>query len=107
MFANWTRHALLEHPRWYPHDHKDVNDLIDLASKKGRFEQLLREHFNVEDVWPRTWKGNVPKAIMTERIVSRLSEEERALVVLTPRSKAPEHNCVDAIGIGLWRIGRL
>lgn len=106
-----VKRAILEHPRWYPRDHKDVNDLIDLASTKGKFEHLFEQKgVVVSDVWPRTWKGTVPKEVMTERIVSRLSAEEKLLVTYVrarSRRLKPEHNCVDAIGMGLWDCGRL
>lgn len=100
--------VLVEVPRWYPRDHKDVNDLIDLAVLVGELKRFYEsQDFKVELVWPRTWKGNVKKEIMTERILSRLKPDELALVPLRPRAKTPDHNTVDAIGLGLWKLGRL
>lgn len=100
--------ALIELPRWYPHDHSDVNDLIDLAVQVGEVKLFLEaSRCAVELVWPRTWKGTVKKEIMTERILSRLTPEELALVPLRPRARTPDHNCVDAVGLGLWKLGRL
>lgn len=100
--------VLVELPRWYPHDQKDVNDLIDLAVQVGEIRYCYESlGCTVELVWPRTWKGNVKKEIMTERILSRLTPEELALVPRRPRAKTPDHNCVDAIGLGLWKLGRL
>lgn len=100
--------VLIELPRWYPHDHSDVNDLIDLAVLVGEIKRHYEsQDFKVELVWPRTWKGNVPKPIMTKRILSRLTPDELAVVPLRPRAKTPDHNCVDAVGLGLWKLGRL
>lgn len=55
------------------------------------------------------WIGNIPKSTCSgdaltsprgQRIWSRLSEAERACVVIS-------HDSVDAVGIGLFRLGRL
>jgi len=97
--------AVIEVPRWYPREHKiDVNDLIDLAVMVGE----IRAHFeDVELVFPRTWKGTVPKAIHNRRVLAALIDEERALLPRRPRAKDYDHNMVDAVGIGLWKLGRL
>jgi hypothetical protein len=44
---------------------------------------------------------------MTERILSRLTPEELAVVPVRPRARTVDHNCADAIGLGLWKLGRL
>jgi hypothetical protein len=85
-----------------------VNDLIDLAVQVGEFKEFYRRQGGlVELVFPRTWKGNVPKEIMTARILKQLTPEELKHVPVRPRAKTPDHNCVDAIGMGLNRLGRL
>jgi hypothetical protein len=100
--------VFIETPRWYPHDQVDTNDLIDLAVFVGEVKSFYEsQHCKVELVWPRTWKGNVPKEIMTARILSKLTPEELAVVPARPRAKTPDHNCIDAIGLGLWKLGRL
>lgn len=100
--------VLVEHPRWYPHDHTDVNDLIDLAVLVGELRHAYSDRGSlVELVWPRTWKGNVEKKITTERILKRLSPAELAVVPRRPRAKDVDHNCADAVGLGLWKLGRL
>lgn len=56
---------------------------------------------------PAEWAGQVPKSTTGDpwasprgaRIKSRLSLEEVAAVV-------PSHDAVDAVGLGLWRLGR-
>ena len=101
--------VLIEVPRWYPGKEKgDVNQLIDLAVQVGEFREFYRRQGGlVELVFPRTWKGTVPKEIMTARILKQLTPAELNHVPLRPRAKTPDHNTVDAIGLGLWKLGRL
>ncbi len=72
---------------------------------------MLGRNPNVSVVAPTAhdWIGSLPKSttagdVLTsprgQRIWSRLSEEERAVVVVS-------HDAVDAAGILLWRLGRL
>lgn len=59
-------------------------------------------------VQPRTWKGSTPKAIHQPRIVKALTPAERGVMDRDLADVRPSlrHNAVDAIGIGLWRVGR-
>jgi hypothetical protein len=52
-------------------------------------------------VLPNKWKGNLPKKICKDRCKAVLTPEELA------RVKTEDHNVWDAIGIGLWYLGRL
>lgn len=82
----------------------DPNDLIDLAIVVG----TLAERFHDAGLalyLPRTWKGQVPKVVMRQRIANRLSHEEFFSPVLPSASLS--HNVWDAIGIGLFHLGRL
>lgn len=102
--------VVIEVPRWYPHDAKDVNDLLDLSVKVGRIQQLHLDFFvyvKTELVFPRTWKGTVPKPIHNKRVIEALTPEELKLVPLRPRARTVDHNCADAIGLGLWKLGRM
>lgn len=107
------REVVIEKPQWRPHEKKiDVNDLIKLAIMVGelkRHYELTGKLLNtkVELVVPTTWKGSVPKEIHNERVLKHLTVEELARVPLRPRAKTPDNNCVDAVGIGLWKLGRL
>jgi len=101
--------VVIEVPRWYPHEHKvDVNDLLDLGQKagwlKGFYEDLGAE---TEYVYPRTWKGTVPKDIHNERVLQKLSSAELSVLQKKPRATKFDHNMVDAVGIGLWKLGRM
>lgn len=121
--------VLIEQPRWYPHERKiDVNDLLDLAvlvgeikanmggrcfnSQECDFDELLIRP-EVELIFPRTWKGTVPKPIMSQRIYEKLDEGEKKLLPLKRGKKLStsaadhDHNALDAIGLGLWKLGRL
>lgn len=100
--------VLIELPRWYPHDHTDVNDLIDLAVLVGE----IKRHYEamdcvVELVWPRTWKGSAPKDVTNRRTVAALSEVEESRLPVRPRARTYDHNMLDAVGLGLWELGRL
>lgn len=100
--------VLVENPRWYPRDHTDVNDLLDLAVFVGELKRAYEGvGCDVELVWPRTWKGNVDKGIMGQRILGRLTTAEVALLPRRPRARDFDHNMLDAVGLGLWRLGRL
>jgi hypothetical protein len=55
-------------------------------------------------VAPRTWKGNIPKAIHNERVLGALTAAERATLPKRPRAKDFDHNMIDAVGIALWQL---
>lgn len=74
----------------------DPNDLLDLAMVVGRFVQV-----GADIVYPADWKAQVPKQVMTARILTFLSAEEKA------NMRSTDHNTIDAIGIGLWKLGRM
>ena len=100
---------LVELPKWRPQDRNiDIDDIIKLSIMAGEFKNLGESQgAKVELVWPRTWKGTVPADVMTERILGLLQTSEREVVPNRPRAKTPDHNCVDAIGLGLWKLGRM
>ena len=82
-------------------------DLIQLALVAGAVLRGARPCVRKAiDVKAARWKGQVDKPIMIKRVMSKLSFEEHAAVVL-PSAKGLHHNVWDAIGIGLWRLGRI
>jgi hypothetical protein len=103
------RVAIIETPRWYPQEHKiDTNDLLDLSVLVGELKRhFLEREAHVHLVYPRTWKGTVPKGIHNKRVLAALSKEELAVLPKRPRAKDYDNNIVDAIGIGLWKLGRM
>jgi len=98
--------VLVEMPFGRPRE-KDVNALLSIARKVGRIEEFYRHRGQVETVWPTTWKGSVPKRIHNNRVLRCLTPAELARVPLRPRAKDYDHNCVDSIGMGLWKLGRM
>ena len=101
--------VLIEVPRHYQHNEKgDTNDLIDLALRAGQVKEwCLMKNAKVELVHPRTWKGSVPKKIHNERVLRALKDYERTLLPLKPRARTYDHNMIDAVGLGLWKLGRM
>lgn len=92
----------------------DPNDLLLLAGIDGAFAALLHVYgaridqaIMLVSYTPAEWAGQLPKATTGDpwasargqRVHGRLSEAERAAVV-------PSHDSVDAIGIGLFALGR-
>jgi hypothetical protein len=96
--------VLVEVPRIYPYNRKmQPNDLIDLAFVAGAVSTVGQ---SVETVLPVDWKGQTPKDVCHERLLARLSRDE-LLVVQAGVAGVPEslqHNVLDAIGIGRWKI---
>ena len=85
----------------------DQNDLIPLAEIAGAACGALGARG--EPVLARTWKGQVPKDVCHARCRSRLNERELRHAVAAEEIviASLRHNFWDAIGIGLWKIGRL
>lgn len=106
---DWPLVVVIEMPRWYPQEREiDVNDLLDLSRLVGRIEGFFaKEGSRIEIVYPRSWKGTVPKKIHNARVLAALTKEEIALLPRRPRAKDHDHNVLDAVGIGLWKLGRM
>lgn len=99
--------AIIEKPQAYPVSPVDSNDLITLGIVVGEWKEYLYRHgATVELVLPRTWKGTVPKRIHGKRIVATLTEEEKKVLPRRPRAKNYDHNMLDAVGLGLWKLER-
>jgi hypothetical protein len=92
-----------EMPRVYPGVRaEDPNDLLDLAGVLGAvvssFPGIVRMYF------PSDWKGQVPKKTMTERIRGFVKPEEWRRIA---DDGAKTHNTLDAVGLGLFHLGRM
>jgi len=83
----------------------DPNDLITLAVQVGRYAQ--RSKGLVRLVKPAEWKGQVLKEIHGARVLEVLDDAERGIVALGARPKSKAHNVLDAVGLGLWALGRM
>jgi hypothetical protein len=106
----WSRatHFLVERPVIYPRSKARPRDIITLALLAGRAAAVLGWE-RVVWVEPRKWKGTIDPDAMTIRIIKALTDEERAIYFAAADKVAESyrHNIADAIGIGLWKLGRL
>jgi hypothetical protein len=110
---SWLSCVVCEIPYIYPggRGKGDGNDLIQVARIAGRLTALVPED-RMSFIYPRSWKGNVPDSVIFNRISSRLTPEERALLpgldkFLSSKFTGLLGNVLDAVGIGLHRLGRL
>lgn len=87
--------------------HADPNDLIKLAMRAGALVQAFAPR-RVVEVLPKEWKGQAPKEIVARRVLAKLSPVERdtAETELARHHAGLWHNAIDAIGIGLYHLGR-
>jgi hypothetical protein len=97
--------VIIECPRAYPRGKVDPNDLISLARKVGRLEQLFH---GAVIVYPATWKGSLTKAQCHRRYLGRLTPADHAALAagLTGVPASAEHDVLDAVCLGLWRLAR-
>lgn len=96
---------IIEHPRVYPGMPKtDLNDLLDVVGVGSAIASILVLE-DVQTVFPSEWKGNLKKQAMLERIRSKLSPDELGRCEFT--NKSDNEDLLDAVGIGLWKLGRL
>ena len=96
--------VVIEIPQVYPAHPVPPNDLITLAFLAGRYAG--RATCKVSTVFPHQWKGNLSKDNCAARVRFRLSPEEKEIVDACDLPKKQLHNMMDAIGIGLFALGR-
>ena len=101
---------VIEYPQQYarsPAPRESVQKLVGvIGGLVSQFHQITGGlGVKVSTYKPREWKGQVPKNVMFNRIISRLSESE--LERLPSISKTRLSHVYDAIGIGLHHTGRL
>ncbi len=105
--------VVIERPMIYPGARQKARpaDIIKLAVRAGEAGGVYgRAHgLEPEYVEPAKWKGgSIDKNIHHPRIWAKLSPDEQAIVSNAARGIAPSkrHNVLDAIGIGLYAVGR-
>lgn len=99
QFEWLDRLAVIEFPKVH-RSTPNAESIVRLASACGAYTAILQtEGFRVEWVEPRSWKGTVPKDIMYKRILAKIPESE-----YTHIKRIHDHNVIDAVGIGLWKI---
>jgi hypothetical protein len=105
---------VFERPQWYAaaKSKGDPNQLAGLAGVAaatcGILATLSVSGFRIKSPTPAEWIGQLPKATKgsakesprARRILSRLDENE---IKLVPN----QHDAIDAVGLGLWALGRL
>lgn len=84
------------------HSRVKTSDVIALAQAAGRIAAL-----HPAAIWytPNQWKGSVPKRVHQKRVLAALTEAERALLEGRPKKELVQ--VLDAIGLGLFHLGRL
>ena len=112
--------AVIERPQVYRgrSSRANPNDLITLAIQVGRYtEKAVSEGSRFEHVIPHDWKGSLDPDVCCRRVVTSLTERERALLfqVLAPLARKPmtdefltcgkRHNVIDAVGLAIWSTG--
>jgi hypothetical protein len=81
----------------------DPNDLLELAGVGSAIGAALP--IKRATGWrPRTWKGQIPKAVHHPLILAQLEPDEVAAIV--EKRKTYVEHVVDAIGIGLYQLER-
>lgn len=109
-FQAFLEHTLIvvEYPEQYSHTPAPRSSVQGLACTGGGIVSMLKKDSNkVEFVLPKTWKGQVPKDIMLNRIVAKLSDTEKQILESKNYIKSKKHNVIDAIGLGLFKLNRL
>lgn len=105
--------AVIEHPVIYPHGRTpNPNSIVKLAVSAGEMAGVLMANgISVRYVEPRAWKGTLDPNTCCRRAWGRLGATERVLAAPfepepTGDIKGTKHNVLDAIGLGLFAVGR-
>lgn len=117
---------VIEKPQIYPRSPANPNDQITLAINAGEWKQA-NPHIWLVMPHPRQWKGQVPKCVTQDRVLKALTPAELAILkptqeeidVIARAMREPNrekqkrmgvtgkrHNEYDAVGLGLWELGR-
>lgn len=82
--------------------------IIKLALNAGAWLQYFGGYGRpVEAIEASAWKASTDPDILARRILACLTPAELARVPKTKSALGYNHNVVDAIGLGLWRLGRM
>lgn len=107
---------IIENPEDYGSSRiTDPNKLITLGRKVGELGGIYRAYYHLKGrqfvyvtVWPKKWKGQVPKEIHHDRHLPKLRQEEKSVLsaAFAQITNSKRHNVKDAICLGLWRLKR-
>lgn len=107
MFRGWA--LTIEMPEVTPTT-PSIPDILKLCVSLGRYVDWFEDNAGgtVDYVKPASWKGQVPKEIHHPRIYAALRPEEQKILYDTGLAMADSkrHNMVDAVGLGLYSVGR-
>jgi hypothetical protein len=104
------QHIVCETPMQYMPGHHggkrvDPADILQIQGVVGALAGVL-SMAPFQTIYPYQWKGQLPKDVCFNRIKSRLSVEEMAILEGAPCAKSLQHNVGDAIGIWLDSVKR-
>lgn len=107
QLARHINRVVIEIPKVYPATQQkgDQNDLIALAGFAYALATSVHSATEIVRYFPRDWKGTIDADTMTARIEKRLMPAETHY--LEPCPKSLHHNMIDAVGIGMFNLGRL
>jgi hypothetical protein len=84
------------------------NDILVLARRVGRLEEAAeRLRLPCTLYTPSQWKASVDKDMMIDRIKTFVTADERHIVESAPCTEKQGKNIWDAVGIGLFHLGRM
>ena len=111
IFANRPRGIpdllVVENQQVYPGRGKgNPNDLIPLSFVAGGIAAMVNATDTMTPL-PNKWKGNTPKAIFTQRLLSRMTARDRDILANAQIKGRLLHNAVDACGLALYGLGAL
>jgi len=85
------------------------SDIITLSVRAGLAIGAARAPgVTLRLVTPSDWKGQTPKDVSHARTLGLLDAQERAVLdaALGKIPRGRRHNILDAVGIGIWALGR-
>jgi len=97
---------VMEWPQIYTHSKGDNNDLLALAGVDAAITTRFMDRIDcsAQHYLPREWKGQLTKEVCHARIEKILTPKE--LAAIATKQKTYRHNTLDAVGIGLFHLGR-
>lgn len=105
----WTSisHIVAEKPQRYPHEPIPPEDLERLREHlRVILRPLVVAKVPVVYVYPREWKGQLPKATHARRIVAKLSPAELEVynAAMKPLGAKAKTDLTDAVGLGQYAL---
>lgn len=95
--------GVIEIPRIYPKSPVPPQDIATLAKTAGYLKGRLHP-ISFTEVFPRDWKGSVPKPVHNRRVLHALSTTDQYVFSVCVEGIADGlvNNVIDAVGLGVW-----